>query len=100
MNKITALEAIHNKALSQFSKETELEFKCFTDNTLVFGITIESIYHEINIICDSDLFAKMTIKELLNAKRITLISYSIFNKLDRSCDPIAFYSANNESNLN
>jgi len=100
MNKLTALAEIRNKTLLEFSKETQLEFKCYTDNALVYGVTIDSIYHEINIICDSDLFAKMTVADLLNARRITLISYSIFDRLNRKCEPVALYSSNNEDNLN
>lgn len=55
-------------------------FECYADSIATFGFRENSNYHQFNIICD-DCFLflrEMMISDLLNLKRITFFSYTIF----------------------
>ena len=61
-------------------------FECYIDSIATFGFREDSTYHQFNIICD-DIFSRgMMISELLDLKRITFFSHTIFLGQQKKAD--------------
>jgi hypothetical protein len=59
------------------------KFSCFSDNIFTFVYSDHCTMYEFNIICDDTIFDKMTIKDLLELKRIRYIDNGIYEKNTR-----------------
>lgn len=53
-------------------------FECYADSIATFGFRENSTYHQFNIICDDYFLREMMISDLLDLKRITFFSHTIF----------------------
>lgn len=59
-------------------------FESFADDIFTFSFEEDDIMHEFNIICDDVILKDMSIESLLELKRVSYFSHSIFlrNKYD------------------
>ena len=56
------------------------KFKCFDSNMFSYYYSNHSIIFEFNFICEDTLLDKLTVKEILELKRITFFESSLFDK--------------------
>lgn len=61
-------------------------FECYIDSVATFGFRENSTYHQFNIICDDGFSYTMMISDLLELKRITFFSHTIFLEQSRKAD--------------
>ncbi len=61
-------------------------FECYGDSVATFGFSENSTYHQFNIICDDSFSREMMISDLLELKRITFFSHTIFLMQSRKAD--------------
>ena len=61
-------------------------FECYIDSIATFGFRENSTYHQFNIICDDGFSREMMISDLLDLKRITFFSHTIFLEQQRKAD--------------
>jgi hypothetical protein len=61
-------------------------FECYADSVATFGFRENSTYHQFNIICDEGFSREMMISDLLELKRITFFSHTIFLEQKRKAD--------------
>lgn len=69
------------KALNKWAS-----FECYIDSIATFGFRENSTYHQFNIICDDGFSREMMISDLLDLKRITFFSHTIFLEQQRKAD--------------
>ena len=61
-------------------------FESYNDSIFTFGYTEDNNYHQFNVICDDMLLSEMMCSELIELKRITYFSHSIFIQYDLEPD--------------
>ena len=61
-------------------------FECYMDSVATFGFREDSTYHQFNIICDDSFSREMLISDLLELKRITFFSHTVFLEQSRKAD--------------
>jgi hypothetical protein len=61
-------------------------FECYIDSIATFGFRENSTYHQFNIICDDGFSREMMISDLLDLKRITFFSHTIFLEQQKKAD--------------
>ena len=59
------------------------KFQCFNDNMFTYGYSNHSTFFEFTFMCEDTLLDKMTIKELLELKKIVWFDNRIFDKKTR-----------------
>lgn len=59
---------------------SKAKFSCFSDNVFTYSYSNHSLFFEFNIICEDTLYNKMTIKDLLELKKISYFSNGIYDK--------------------
>jgi len=62
---------------------SKAKFSCFSDNIFTYSYSNHSYLFTFDIICEDTLFDKMTIKDLLEIKRIGYFDNGIYDKKTR-----------------
>ena len=76
------------KFLSEIEKECRVckiyykkaKFACFNDSVFTYTVKHDNSMYEFSFICDDTLLSKMTVKELLELKRINSYAVRIFDE--------------------
>lgn len=70
--------------------ETILEkyaiFECYGDSIATFGFYEDRVYHQFCVICDDSFSREIQICDLLELKRITFFSHTVFLTQPRKAD--------------
>jgi hypothetical protein len=74
-------ELITIKALDKYAL-----FECYGDSIATFGFRENSTYHQFCVICDDDFSREIQISDLLELKRITFFSHTVFLEQSRKPD--------------
>jgi hypothetical protein len=61
-------------------------FECYGDSIATFGYCENGTYHQFCVICDDDFSREIQISDLLELKRITFFSHTIFLEQQRKVD--------------
>jgi hypothetical protein len=61
-------------------------FECYGDSIATFGYSENGTYHQFCVICDDDFSREIQISDLLELKRITFFSHTIFLEQPRKVD--------------
>ena len=61
-------------------------FECYGDSIATFGFRENSTYHQFCVICDDSFSREIQVSDLLELKRITFFSHSIFLEQSRIAD--------------
>ena len=77
------LEDLKKEMLINKVYYSKAKFSCFSDNIFTYSYSNHSFLFTFDIICDDTLFDKMTIKDLLEVKRIRFIDNGIYDKKTR-----------------
>jgi len=84
--------------------KNQAKFECFADNIFTYGYREkDKTLHQFSFTCDDCLLDKMSIYELLDLKRITFFSYSIYlhNEDYINCNPdVISWSIYNYNSIN
>ena len=61
-------------------------FECYGDSIATFGFRENSTYHQFCVICDDDFSREIHVSDLLELKRITFFSHTVFLEQSRKPD--------------
>ena len=74
------LEEVKKEMLLNKIYYKKAKFSCFDSDIFTYSYSNHSIVFEFSFICDDTLLSKMTIKEILELKRILFFESSMFDK--------------------
>lgn len=61
-------------------------FECYIDSIATFGYRENGTYHQFNVICDDGFSREIQISDLLELKRITYFSHTVFLEQSRKAE--------------
>ena len=61
-------------------------FECYGDSIATFGFVQKSTYHQFCLICDDNFSREIMISDLLDLKRITFFSHTVFLQQQQKAD--------------
>ena len=63
-------------------------FECYDDSIATFGFREDSTYHQFCVICDDSFSREIQVSDLLELKKITFFSHTVFLQQPRIADEI------------